>query len=116
MLKNYKIFNRPLSPHLTVYSPQTSSIFSIWHRFTAIILTINLIFLLITLKYIILTYSENFCVLNSNKFFIFNLPIWLKYFYIFFCLIIFFYHSFNGIRHIILDLNFLIYSNVFNKN
>lgn len=43
-IHNMKL-GRPLSPHLTIYSPQLTSMLSISHRITGIILTIYFIFI-----------------------------------------------------------------------
>nr|WOL37369.1 succinate dehydrogenase cytochrome b560 subunit [Polyopes affinis] len=96
MLRNY-ISNRPVSPHLSVYLPQVSSMFSIWHRISGVLLTISLIFFLVILKI--------FSQLNFSQWYFFiSSPIWfLKFFYLTY-LLIFAYHTLNGIRHIVWDL------------
>nr|YP_010164467.1 Sdh3 [Polyopes lancifolius]QRM91062.1 Sdh3 [Polyopes lancifolius] len=96
MLRNY-ISNRPISPHLSVYLPQVSSIFSIWHRISGVFLTTSLIFFLLTLKI--------FSQLNFSQWYFFiSSPIWfLKFLYLTY-LFIFAYHALNGIRHIAWDL------------
>nr|YP_004062200.1 SdhC [Gracilariopsis andersonii]ADR03216.1 SdhC [Gracilariopsis andersonii]APC24901.1 succinate dehydrogenase subunit 3 [Gracilariopsis andersonii] len=97
------MYNRPLSPHLTIYKPQVSSLFSIWHRISGIFLTFLIVFYLISSQlFLHITYSKD--VLNS-------LIIQLEYsFFLQFIYIlntsIFFYHAINGVKHIIWDLGF----------
>ena len=97
-----KIFNRPLSPHLTIYSSQFTSVFSIWHRITGVILIIIFVLSLYALKFYsvsTLNYFLNY-VLISN--------LWLQN-ALFINLIIFFiYHMLNGIRHILWDLGYTL--------
>nr|YP_009445894.1 succinate dehydrogenase cytochrome B560 subunit [Betaphycus gelatinus]ATX68835.1 succinate dehydrogenase cytochrome B560 subunit [Betaphycus gelatinus] len=93
--------NRPISPHLLIYRPQSSSLGSIWHRITGISLLLILSFFIIELKF----------VLNSNFFtkLIYNS---YDYFWIFLyisLLFIFLYHAFNGLRHILWDFGFLLH-------
>lgn len=89
--------NRPLSPHLTIYKPQITSIMSILHRisgvfqsFGTVVIFISILMLLAGEKYYLLSYA----VLNTllGKAFL--------YFYIFsLC-----YHFCNGIRHLAWDV------------
>ena len=89
--------NRPLSPHLTIYKPQITSIMSISHRvsgvfqsFGTVVIFISILMLLAGEKYYLLSYA----VLNTllGKIFL--------YFYIFsLC-----YHFCNGIRHLAWDV------------
>ncbi len=93
---------RPLSPHLQVYRPQVTSVFSIFHRISGLSL------------YFILTF---FCFLI----FFSNIKVELSYInLIFACLqssvghcaifvfiLLFFYHAVNGIRHILWDAGLL---------
>lgn len=96
-----KVFNRPLTPHLTVYSAQYTSIYSIWHRITAITLIFLIIFYLFSLK------LSSYGIINLlYKYFYLNL--WINN-AIYLNIIIFFsYHTFNGLRHIIWDLGFIL--------
>ena len=96
-----QIFNRPLTPHLTIYTGQYTSIYSILHRITAL----SLIFILI-LYYNFLKFS-----LYSIYGFIWCDSLWVMN-AIYLNLIIFFcYHMFNGIRHIIWDLGYMLKTN-----
>ena len=47
LLKEKTKFNRPLSPHLSVYKPQFTSVLSIFHRITGVALLFSLILALI---------------------------------------------------------------------
>ena len=43
--------NRPLSPHLTIYKPQITSLMSITHRITGVFQSIGLLIICIFLVY-----------------------------------------------------------------
>ena len=49
-LKPRRVWSRPLSPHLFIYKPQLSSIFSVLHRITGVFLSLGLIFFILTYK------------------------------------------------------------------
>nr|AHX02504.1 succinate:cytochrome c oxidoreductase subunit 3 [Schimmelmannia schousboei] len=101
------IYNRPIAPHLTIYFPQISSIFSIWHRLTSILLLILLISLLIISKGLINPFFLIFLTFNKSLIDLFN------FFYLI-TVFIFIYHALNGIRHITWDLGFLLNIKEFN--
>jgi succinate dehydrogenase / fumarate reductase, cytochrome b subunit len=86
--------HRPLSPHLSIYKKVLTSVFSIFHRFTGIAMSIGAILLSI---WIILI------ALGPNYFFIFQLISSHLVFKIFLFLwtLAIFYHLFNGIRYLI---------------
>ena len=46
------ILNKPLAPHLTIYSSQFTSIYSIWHRITGVTLILILVLYLTFLKFL----------------------------------------------------------------
>jgi len=100
--------NRSLSPHLRLYKPQVTSVISIFHRITGSLL--GLVFLCFPICFSILSSFVSFG-------FIYNLFIYLTFFlklffYVF--LTTFFFHSMNGLRHIMWDLCIgLELSNVF---
>nr|WOL37344.1 succinate dehydrogenase cytochrome b560 subunit [Grateloupia asiatica] len=97
MLRNYT-FNRPISPHLSVYLPQVSSMFSIWHRISGILLITGFSFFLLTLKITVQSdYLELFLFFTS-------LPFWFSNSFYLICSFIFVYHALNGLRHITWDL------------
>lgn len=102
MLRELNIFNRPISPHLLIYSAQISSVFSIWHRITSIFLIFSLICHIINLKRILIFNFSYITIFDLNIF------LWLITYIYVINLFVFLYHSLNGIRHIFWDLNFLL--------
>jgi succinate dehydrogenase / fumarate reductase cytochrome b subunit len=92
---------RPLSPHLVVYKPQITSVFSIFHRVSGS--SLSLFFILI----IILLYF-NFFFVNHFDFYSFMIN-YINFTYIvassigFFLVFIFCFHITNGIRHMLWD-------------
>ncbi len=96
----YKLLNRPISPHLTIYSAQKSSLSSIWHRFSAIVLLTLFIFFLFNCKLIIWNF-ESILILKGCLVmwkYSFSIPIELLFF------LSLIYHILNGFRHIGWDL------------
>ena len=95
-MKNMK---KPLSPHLTIYKPQITSVLSISHRMTGIFQSFGLFFI----SLIILT-----IYLGDNVYSYFE-PLFesmiLKIFFIIYTFSLF-YHLFNGIRHLLWDLGY----------
>jgi succinate dehydrogenase / fumarate reductase, cytochrome b subunit len=92
---------RPLSPHLTIYKPQISSVLSIFHRITGIFLFFGLLFLSWILVSLMMqsigVVDESNCIydiINSRIFKAILLGI-------IFCL---YYHLLNGIRHLVWDV------------
>lgn len=100
-----KFFNRPMSPHLSIYSAQISSIFSIWHRISGIALAVFLLLFLTMLKFLPLVFS------SFNTFFslytIFNY-LWIINSIFSIILIFIIYHLLSGLRHISWDLGFFL--------
>nr|UAD89903.1 succinate dehydrogenase subunit 3 [Gracilariopsis chorda] len=99
------MYNRPLSPHITIYKPQASSLFSIWHRISGLFLTFLMVFFLISSQLLLfITNSKdilNGLIMQLEVSFVF------QFIYIF-SISIFFYHIINGFKHIIWDLGFFI--------
>nr|YP_008994190.1 succinate:cytochrome c oxidoreductase subunit 3 [Gracilariopsis chorda]AEX37503.1 SdhC [Gracilariopsis lemaneiformis]AGO19242.1 succinate:cytochrome c oxidoreductase subunit 3 [Gracilariopsis chorda] len=99
------MYNRPLSPHITIYKPQASSLFSIWHRISGLFLTFLMVFFLISSQLLLfITNSKdilNGLIMQLEVSFVF------QFIYIF-NISIFFYHIINGFKHIIWDLGFFI--------
>lgn len=88
---------RPLSPHLQVYRPQITSVLSIFHRMTGLVLSagvILLVYWLVALSTGPVAYQQAISILTMG---------WLKFCYVgwSFC---FFYHFANGIRHLVWDV------------
>lgn len=90
---------RPVSPHLTIYKPQTSSTFSIFHRFTGTALYFSF---LVIAWWLVALISTNFeeSILNLSSCLIMR----IAFVGLFFSLN---YHCLNGIRHLFWDLGYL---------
>ena len=91
--------NSPVSPHLQIYKPQITSILSISHRFTGIILylsTFLISFWLFCSAFIndLKIVLDNFLFSSVGKIFLF------------FITLSFIYHFLNGLRHLIWDLGY----------
>nr|YP_009114071.1 succinate:cytochrome c oxidoreductase subunit 3 [Hildenbrandia rubra]AHB62134.1 succinate:cytochrome c oxidoreductase subunit 3 [Hildenbrandia rubra] len=89
---------RPLSPHLTVYSTQISSLYSIWHRITGVC---NLLLLLvgpILIKLFVWgrIFETIYLLQTANLLFKFVAGSFF---------LSFFYHLLTGCRHLLWDLN-----------
>nr|YP_010620037.1 Succinate dehydrogenase subunit 3 [Symphyocladia marchantioides]WAX04050.1 Succinate dehydrogenase subunit 3 [Symphyocladia marchantioides] len=102
---------KPFSPHLTIYLNQLSSIFSIFHRFSALLILI-LIFIFLSFY----LFSSNLFLYN---FLIFNYL--LSSIFYFFCMLIFklgIFHILNGVKVIFWNFTYFKNFNVltfFNK-
>lgn len=86
---------RPISPHLSVYKPQITSIMSITHRMTGIILLIGA-FVFVGYLFSVAGLQSCDCIGRFFETIIGKIAIsvWIAAFY---------YHFFNGIRHMIWD-------------
>tara|TARA_Y100001935_G_scaffold109090_1_gene90574 strand:- start:1565 stop:1942 length:378 start_codon:yes stop_codon:yes gene_type:complete len=89
--------NRPLSPHLTIYKPQITSLMSITHRITGVFQSIGLLIICIFL--ISLLFGSQ--IHNTLQIFVNHIV--GKTFFIFYTFSLC-YHLFNGIRHLAWDL------------
>ncbi len=88
---------RPLSPHLQVYRPQITSVMSILHRFSGVILVFGSLFIALWLwsaAYAQETFDCLHAMLNSIPGTLFMMG-WTASF---------FYHLFNGVRHLFWDM------------
>ena len=91
--------NRPLSPHLTIYRPQFTSVLSILHRITGIGLMLS--FALILFWFISLALGQYwFNLINSL------LESWVVKLILIFSVWAIWYHTCAGIRHLIWDAGF----------
>lgn len=90
---------RPLSPHLQVYKPQLTSILSILHRGTGIVLSIGSIFLVSWI--LVLTLGESAYQIYSQL-----VNNWFGKLVIFGFTFGLFYHLSNGIRHLFWDAGY----------
>ena len=90
---------RPLSPHLQIYKPQITSILSILHRGTGIVLSVGSIILVLWI--VTLTLGESTYLMYSNI-----INNWFGKFIIFGFTFALFYHLSNGIRHLFWDAGY----------
>lgn len=89
-----KANHRPLSPHLSIYKPQITSILSITHRATGVFLFVGVLLLvwwLVTSVYGDITAWSVFGTVLGRIF----LALWS---------VALFYHLLNGIRHLFWDM------------
>ncbi|KAA3639018.1 MAG: succinate dehydrogenase, cytochrome b556 subunit [Proteobacteria bacterium] len=89
--------NRPLSPHLQVYKPQLTSMLSILHRISGLLLALGLMFFV----YWLYALATDVAAANQFRDWLLTVPgqiglyLWLFTFY---------YHFCNGIRHLRWDV------------
>lgn len=90
---------RPLSPHLQIYRPQITSMMSISHRLTGVILSSSLLLLAVMLTYLIKgpEVYEHFHFYSQHT---------LSKIYLFVLCYSFYYHLCNGIRHLFWDIGY----------
>lgn len=98
--------NRPLSPHLSVYKPQLTSILSIFHRISGGFLATSLLFSIGCLKFV--EFSLSFYPIYSSLFYMTTQLDWLLFSFLNLALLAFCYHLTNGIRHILWDFGFFL--------
>lgn len=93
--------NRPLSPHLQVYRPQLTSVMSISHRITGVLLSIGM--LMVTAWVVALAAGpEAFATVSSllsGPVGLIALLLWT---------VSLFYHLLNGVRHLFWDAGWLL--------
>ena len=88
---------RPLSPHLQIYKPQLTSVMSISHRFTGVILSV-LLLLIPFFFFVISLGSEYFNILVSV------LDHFLVKLILYGVIFVVTYHLLNGVRHLFWDI------------
>ncbi len=96
--------NRPLSPHLTVYSPQLTSTLSILHRITGAFMASMVLFTLLCLK--ICDLSMSYYVVYWYTFSTIAYFNWVLFALTNLTLLALCYHMSNGIRHLLWDYGF----------
>ena len=101
-IKNKIQFNRPLSPHLTIYQPQLTSVLSIFHRATGIILSFVL-FGAVLWYAITNLFAFSYMVFWLNLL-VTKITLFIKLI-VFTCLS---YHFCNGIRHLLWDFGYFL--------
>ena len=93
---------RPLSPHLTIYKPQLTSVLSIFHRITGsllgLLIVVSFALFYYSLFYVGSSFQYSVCFDLFSTFSTFVLAI--GYFIVF----VVSYHMLNGIRHLSWDL------------
>ena len=91
--------NRPISPHLQIYKPQITSILSIAHRFTGIILySSSFLFSIFLFSLAFNEDLKNILISFFSSFYGKSI--------LFFITLFFIYHFLNGIRHLFWDMGF----------
>ncbi len=88
---------RPLSPHLQIYRPQLTSVLSIIHRATGVLLALGTLLLV----YWLLAVAAGPGAYAAAQGF---LGSWFGRFILFICSFSLFYHLCNGIRHLCWDI------------
>jgi len=88
---------RPLSPHLTIYKPQITSILSIFHRGSGVFLSLGIPLII----YWLYALSGGPAAYEAASAFFSN---WFIKICLFFWTAAFYYHFCNGIRHLFWDM------------
>jgi succinate dehydrogenase / fumarate reductase cytochrome b subunit len=89
--------NRPLSPHLQVYRPQITSVLSILHRITGVVLALGIVPLVYWLNALAggpEAYAAAVDMLSSG----------VVQLFLFGWVLAFSYHLLNGVRHLLWDI------------
>nr|QIA60869.1 succinate dehydrogenase subunit 3 [Makinoa crispata] len=94
--------NRPLSPHLTIYKPQLTSTFSIFHRISGAFLATMVLFSIFSFK--IGDLSPTFYHFYQYLFLLTFYLNWVIISLVNFTLLALCYHMSNGVRHLLWDL------------
>lgn len=102
------VFNkmiRPISPHLTIYKPQITSTLSIFHRITGSVLSLFVLTALVFFR-LYTTQGENSYIHLFAQYINTSTSHWLILSAAFLLLFSFYYHTCNGIRHMMWDLGY----------
>ena len=90
---------RPLSPHLQIYKPQLTSVLSIMHRFTGLILAVGIL----VFVYWVAALAHGPAAYESAQSLIGS---WFGQLLLFGWSVAFYYHLANGIRHLFWDAGY----------
>jgi len=93
--------NRPLSPHLQVYRPQLTSVTSIMHRFSGLLLSLGMVVVVAWLVGLAAG-PQAFATVNgwlASPIGLIALMVWT---------LSLFYHLLNGVRHLCWDAGWLL--------
>lgn len=91
--------NRPLSPHLSVYSPQLTSVLSITHRITGVVLSLGVVLLSVWL--VALSNGADAYASISGM-----IGAWYGQIILFLFTAALYYHLCNGVRHLFWDAGY----------
>ncbi len=91
--------NKPLSPHLTIYKPQITSVMSISHRLSGVFQSVGTV--IVFIFFISIFAGEKYYDLS-----IFFFNSYLGRLFIFLYIFSLCYHMCNGIRHLVWDLGY----------
>ena len=97
------MINRPLTPHLTIYSSQFTSKYSIWHRITGLVLIGILLFYINTFKLNFFLFFGLMDSLNQKNYLLIQNIVFTNITFIFG------YHLLNGIKSIKWDLGYVFF-------
>lgn len=92
---------RPMSPHITIYKLQLTSMFSLFHRFTGVFMAISICLFAFLLK--LTTFNLTSYSIYSFTGYLNILSNWLILSFLFSILFSLYYHLYNGIRHLFWD-------------
>ena len=98
--------NRPLSPHLTVYKPQLTSVLSIFHRISGTVLATTAIGSIFALK-LSATHLNTYPV-YWLAFLLCSKLEWLVFAALILAFFALCYHMSNGIRHLLWDMGLFL--------
>ena len=98
--------NRPLSPHLTVYSPQLTSVLSIFHRISGVVLVTTAIGGIFALK--LSAAHFNAYPVYCFAFLLCSKLDWLVFAALILAFFALCYHMSNGIRHLLWDMGLFL--------
>lgn len=94
-------FEKPLSPHITIYNGQLTSVLSIIHRVVGIIIFSSVVALFFVTKVTMLNIDNYYLYYIVQFFNNLNNPITLSF--LFFLLFSVIYYGLNGVRHLMWD-------------